>query len=86
MQPTSRSISGEISAVNAPSRSQYMFCAPMAIGEPFNASPTAGRAVKGGMTTTSCGVASLSSPSRRARANATASETVLCIFQLPAKT
>ena len=63
-----------------------MFCAPKAMAEPFNTSRTAARAVNGGITTTSWRVGSRSSPSRSARARATASGMVLCIFQFPAKT
>jgi hypothetical protein len=58
----------------------------MTIGEPFRALPTSASAVNGGITTTSWGVGSFSSPSRRARARATASDTALFIFQLPANT
>ena len=52
-QPSSTSIAGEISPVNAPADSQWQFCAPSAIGLPDSSSPTTWSAVKGGHRTTS---------------------------------
>src|SRR6266545_2081103 len=80
--PSSASIVGEISPVNAPWGSQWQFCAPSPTAEPPSTSATAASAVKGGHTTTSTPRGRLS-PSRTDWASARASAKPPCIFQLP---
>jgi len=80
--PSAFSIGPLISPVNAPLSSKCMFCAPIAIVVPSAAFTRAGRFVNGAQMT-------LSTPGRSAlpftsAKNASASETVLNIFQLPA--
>src|SRR5439155_10418153 len=80
--PSSASIVGEISPVNAPWGCQWQFCAPSPTTEPPSTSATAASAVKGGHTTTSTPRGRLS-PSRTDWASARASAKPPCIFQLP---
>src|SRR5213594_1706266 len=80
--PSSASIVGEISPVNAPWGCQWQFCAPSPTAEPPSTSATAASAVKGGHTTTSTPRGRLS-PSRTDWASARASAKPPCIFQLP---
>src|SRR6266567_4483023 len=80
--PSSASIVGEISPVNAPWGSQWQFWAPSPTAEPPSTSATAASAVKGGHTTTSTPRGRLS-PSRTDWASARASAKPPCIFQLP---
>ena len=79
----SGAFTGEISPVNAPCSSKYIFWAASPILAGPMASRTAARAVKGGPSTTSTFSTSIT-PRRTPRVSSTASATVLCIFQLPA--
>src|SRR5256885_771083 len=76
-------MAGEISPVNAPSRSQYRSCDETPMFESRAAPAAAWIAVNGGATTISTSV-TLSTAARRSVTNATTSWTVLNIFQLPA--
>ncbi len=80
---SSASMSGEISPVNAPCSSKYIFWAASPILAGPMASRTAASAVKGGPSTTSTFFKSIT-PRRTPRVSSTASAMVLCIFQLPA--
>ena len=80
--PASTSIGAETSPVKAPSFSKCMFWAATATGEPLAAATTAASAVNGGATSAS--PAAPATPFRISSTSATASATVLYIFQLPA--
>ena len=81
--PASRTIAGDTSPVNGPSRSQYTSWADTPMLVFLAASATACKAVNGGATTISTSATSLTRM-RSSLAKTTASWTVLNIFQLPA--
>src|SRR5437763_8713441 len=84
--PAARSISGDTSPVNAPSRSQNVFWPPIAISVPDAAETAAGMAKAGGQTTTSHFTASGVPCALNCSKKSVASWAVLYIFQLAAIT
>ena len=82
--PISVSISAEISPVKAPDFSKWQFCAPTLMLEPFAASSTVSRLVKGTQATTSQPASA--TMGFMASMSSLASGRVLFIFQLPAIT
>src|SRR5512142_883923 len=83
LQPTSASIGADTSPVKAPCASPCTFWAARSTDEPARTCPTACSAVNGGATATCTFPAAPPSPSRSSFTSATASATVLCIFQFP---
>ena len=70
--------------MNAPEISQWQFCAASLMFESSSAFPTACSAVNGGATAISTRSRTIDTAPRSSRTSASASPTVLFIFQLPA--
>ena len=76
------SIGGEISPVHAPESAQCMFCAPTFTRVAASACFTSRTEVKGGMTKGWMRASQSGRKAANSRENASASASVLCIFQL----